>query len=70
MNFFAFTDPDPKSDGILVSKKFWIFVAVAIPLTALTLVYWLYMSHRQDMKRKNRGEVSANILEKGQRFSS
>lgn len=66
MNLFAFADPAPSSSGILISRKFWIYVLLAVPLTALTLLYWFYKSHRHRSKRQQRLHDSINLAERGE----
>lgn len=38
---------DAASDGMVVSKRFWVYWAVTIPLTVLTLVVWVLWTRRQ-----------------------
>jgi len=48
MNFFSFNS---NTRTLLISKSFWICVAVTIPLTFLTLGYWKYGSWHQKKQR-------------------
>ena len=38
---------DAVDDGTVVSKRFWIYWAVTVPLTILTLVVWVLWTSRQ-----------------------
>ncbi|KAI9740653.1 MAG: hypothetical protein M1818_004617 [Claussenomyces sp. TS43310] len=59
MTFFNFQDPNP--DGTWVSPQFWIYWAVALPLTVL-IVGWWYVWER---RREKRYEQEDSALEKG-----
>ena len=53
-------------DGILVSKRFWVYWAVTVPLTFLTLVVWVLWTRRQArvhrvLERRAREELWADI---------
>lgn len=39
-NFFEFDAPDEKKNQWLVSDKLWIYFAITIPLTTVTLFIW------------------------------
>ena len=54
------------SDGMIVSKRFWIYWAVTVPLTFLTLVIWALWTRRQARvqrisERRAREELLADI---------
>ncbi|PLN80585.1 hypothetical protein BDW42DRAFT_170829 [Aspergillus taichungensis] len=51
MNLFDFNDPNGKMN-FTVSPQFWIFVVIAVPLTALTLGFWYFMMRRRLKNRK------------------
>ena len=48
-SFFAMPlfEWDAVAEGIVVSKRFWIYWAVTVPLTCLTLVVWVLWTKRQ-----------------------
>ena len=53
-------------DGIFVSKRFWVYWAVTVPLTCLTLVVWVLWTRRQArvhrvLERRAREELWADI---------
>jgi hypothetical protein len=49
MNLFSFQGTDGK--GFEVSQQFWVFVALSVPLTILTLGSWFYISYK---RRRNK----------------
>lgn len=54
------------SDGMIVSKRFWIYWAVTVPLTFLTLVIWALWTRRQARvhrisEKRAREELLADI---------
>ncbi|PKY00575.1 hypothetical protein P168DRAFT_69791 [Aspergillus campestris IBT 28561] len=51
MNLFNFNDPNGNTK-FTISPQFWIFVVIAMPLTALTLGFWYFMMRRRLRKRK------------------
>lgn len=59
MNLFSFDGPK-----FTVSKEFWIFVVLAVPLTLLTLGSWYMFTRRRLLRRKLKGR-STHRNEKG-----
>lgn len=53
------------SDGMVVSKRFWIYWAVTVPLTFLTLLIWVLWTRPARMhrisERRAREELLAHI---------
>jgi len=45
MNLFAFQGAD--GPGFQISKQFWVFIALTIPLTILTVGSWFYIAHKR-----------------------
>ena len=47
--FFAMPlfDWDAVGDGTVVSERFWVYWAVTVPLTVVTLVVWVFWTKRQ-----------------------
>ncbi len=39
-------------DGMIVSKRFWVYWAVTVPLTCLTLAVWVLWTRRQARMHK------------------
>ncbi|KAF8246074.1 hypothetical protein K440DRAFT_685745 [Wilcoxina mikolae CBS 423.85] len=64
MNLFSFGQPLPDGKGphFTVSKQFWIYIALSIPLTAFTVGYWLLVSHWQKVKRTKRRDVAQELV--------
>ncbi|KAH0559803.1 hypothetical protein GP486_003679 [Trichoglossum hirsutum] len=50
MNLFVFQKPSGGS-GFAVSRQFWVFIALAVPLTILTFGSWYWFSKRNDKKK-------------------
>ena len=50
MNSFFEMD---KSNNLVISPQFWIWVVIAIPLTAITVTYW-WIRNRRSMARRHR----------------
>ena len=56
MSFFDFaTGGDEGSGRWALSRKFWIYWVVALPLTALTLILWY--GWQRDRVRRERTQV-------------
>ncbi len=62
MNLLSFQTTTPT---IVFAKDFWIFIAIAVPLTLLTLGIWFLATHLEKRtKRKAMGkEKSIHIYE-------
>jgi hypothetical protein len=45
MNLFDFDGPDHKD--FMVSRKFWIFLVAAVPLTCLTMGLWYVLTKQR-----------------------
>jgi hypothetical protein len=45
MNLFAFQGPN--GSGFKISSQFWIFIALALPLTVLTVGSWFYIAYKR-----------------------
>lgn len=58
-------------DGMVVSKRLWVYWAVTVPLTCLTIVVWVLWTRRQArvhrvLERRAREELWADIeIKKG-----
>lgn len=56
MNLFAFQGPN--GSGFQISSQFWIFVALAVPLTVLTVGSWFYIAYKRQrnnaLKKRSR----------------
>lgn len=70
-SFFAMPlfEWDAVAEGIVVSKRFWIYWAVTVPLTFLTLAVWVLWTKRQAKvqkisERKAREELWVDIEDK------
>ena len=50
------------SDGIVVSKRFWVYWVVTVPLTILTLVVWVLWTRRRARTHKVSEEKVADEL--------
>lgn len=59
MTFFDFQDLNP--DGTWVSPQFWIYWAVAVPLTVLIVGWWWIWERRRERKY----EEEDSLLEQG-----
>jgi len=57
MNLFAFQGPD--GPGFQISRQFWIFIALAVPLTIITVGSWFYIAY----KRKRNKEMKEHAKE-------
>lgn len=44
MNFLTFQS---QTSTITIAKDFWIFIAIAVPLTVATLGIWFTATHRE-----------------------
>ncbi|XHG02573.1 hypothetical protein AWENTII_005918 [Aspergillus wentii] len=47
----SFFEMSPNNDYLVVSHQFWIFVACAVPLTVITVLYWLIRKRVRDRRR-------------------
>jgi len=47
---------------IQIAKDFWIFIAVAVPLTVLTLGIWLIATRREKNARARAAELEEKAL--------
>ncbi|RMJ22397.1 hypothetical protein PHISP_06739 [Aspergillus sp. HF37] len=63
MNLFSFEDPEG-APNFTISKEFWIFVVLAVPLTLLTLASWYIFTRRRMLRRKFK-RASGELDEKG-----
>ncbi|RHZ45216.1 uncharacterized protein CDV56_102871 [Aspergillus thermomutatus] len=54
MNLFSFGE---SGSGFSISKQFWIYVAVAVPLTVLTLSTWWVITQKQKKKKAARRDA-------------
>jgi hypothetical protein len=55
MNLFTFQSQFDPNSGFMISPDFWIFVALALPLTLLTVGSWWWRTRsRRKQKRRNR----------------
>jgi hypothetical protein len=45
MNLFAFQSSD--GPGFQISKQFWIFIVLTVPLTILTVGSWFFIAHKR-----------------------
>lgn len=61
MNLFTF---EIAASKIKIAKDFWIFLALAIPLTLLTVGCWVFLS----FKKKNRRD--SKMMQDAQRQNS
>jgi hypothetical protein len=52
-NLFAF---NTENTDFEISRQFWIWVALTIPLTLCTLGYWKFRTHRQEKRRAQEAE--------------
>jgi hypothetical protein len=52
MNLFVFQPPG--GAGFAVSRQFWVFVLLAVPLTLLTLGSWYLFSRRRKQQKEER----------------
>jgi cytochrome c-type biogenesis protein CcmH/NrfF len=52
---------------IYLSKKFWLYWALTIPLTTIVIIIWLIWT---DVKRKKRGNKTSIIKENDEENSS
>ncbi|CZR51482.1 uncharacterized protein PAC_01358 [Phialocephala subalpina] len=59
MNLFAFQGPN--GNGFQISSRFWIFVALTVPLTVLTVGSWFYIAY----KRKRNKAIKQRSQQKG-----
>ncbi|KAE9367220.1 hypothetical protein N431DRAFT_495515 [Stipitochalara longipes BDJ] len=61
MNLFAFKGSDSNSSSFSISPKFWIFIAIAVPLTGVTLGAWMLIVQKYEKKMiKEWGEEDVN----------
>jgi hypothetical protein len=49
MNLFVF---QTTNGGFRISRDFWVFVALTLPLTAFTILTWRLVKSRQDKERR------------------
>ena len=54
MNLFDFNSGGNDAHEFTISKRFWIFPALTVPLTLLTLGSWYLFSRRRYLKREQR----------------
>ncbi|KAE8413047.1 hypothetical protein BDV36DRAFT_300314 [Aspergillus pseudocaelatus] len=55
----SFFEMDPETHKLIVSPQFWIFVVCAVPLTAVTVLYWWVRSKRHPKHAKGKVELLA-----------
>lgn len=60
MNLFYF---NASTSTMKVGKDFWVFIALALPLTVCTIGFWFFLSHRQEKKRDL--QTPKELLERG-----
>jgi hypothetical protein len=56
MNFFTFQTSD--SHGFQISGQFWIFIAITLPLTFVTVGYWWWKT----IRHRKQKEKQRNLL--------
>jgi len=63
MNLFAFQGAN--GSGFQISSQFWIFIALAVPLTVLTVGSWFYIAYKRKRNNatKNRSQQQNSRLE-------
>lgn len=49
-----------ESSRLVVSPSLWIYIAVAIPLTVVTLAYWRVSLMQKRRERKGDGQAGMN----------
>lgn len=59
MNLFDF---DNSNRGLSISTQFWIFPVIAIPLTALTLGTWYWLTKRRLRQIKKRDQDQGKAM--------
>ncbi|KAH7403386.1 hypothetical protein BKA64DRAFT_448559 [Cadophora sp. MPI-SDFR-AT-0126] len=57
-NLFAFETTD--GSGFQISRQFWIFIALSVPLTFLTVGSWFYISYKRRRNKALQERVSRN----------
>jgi hypothetical protein len=70
MNPFFFLSP--QTQQLQVSSQFWIFWAVALPLTALVIIIWILWTQRKEVLKlwrlvKRRGRDKGEDEETGKK---
>ncbi|KAE8382719.1 hypothetical protein BDV26DRAFT_288279 [Aspergillus bertholletiae] len=55
----SFFEMDSETHKLIVSPQFWIFVVCAVPLTAVTVLYWWVRSKRHQKHAKEKIEALA-----------
>jgi len=50
------------SDSLLVSSNFWIYIAIAAPLTMLTIGYWRWKIGTKRRERRQRFGIGISRL--------
>jgi hypothetical protein len=58
MNLFSFQSQSDPASGFQISKEFWIFIVLALPLTLLTVGSWYWMAR----SRKKQKAAERNAL--------
>ena len=51
MNLFTF---EVAASRIKIAKDFWVFLALAIPLTLLTVGCWVFLSFKKKHRRESK----------------
>ena len=54
MQFFSI---DPATHQVLVSYNFWIYFALSLPLTALTIMAWKWITQRALALEQDQGNL-------------
>jgi hypothetical protein len=57
MNLFAFQSAD--SSNFQISKQFWIFIVLTVPLTLITVGSWIVMARKRRRQRIKEREEQA-----------
>ena len=63
MNLLTF---QTSTSTIVFAKDFWIFIAIAVPLTLLTLGIWFFATRLEKRKKRNAVVVDDSILAHGE----
>jgi hypothetical protein len=62
MNLFTFQNPSGGS-GFAISRQFWVFIVLVVPLTVLTLGLWYWFSKRKSSKKRDLEAATATAIE-------
>lgn len=65
MNLFDFGPSEGEAEGFQISKQFWIFVILTVPLTLITIGSWMVLERkRKEQKKTSRKMLALNTEEK------